>query len=1028
MFFSGDPFTRKRVDLGGRSSKERDRKNLLEQTRVERNRRLWLRQQNSAVLKIQLQKCFRGRKAVRTEQSKLREQFYKIYGKYCQNVDRNSFGPDSNFLCQFLYFFKAENIEDFLVLVQICRLLWWSVQDNGDVVKLFAGVDYSSTRALVNYRVKLFVQACICALHQNRNQLKDQLLLTPEELNVSAIPLLEVLVLLIDPKLPWSCNLVQYLIQNNGVGLLREIVLTGKDNAENCFSIGKGSSLERVLIAVISHVGQKPCICSHINPRYSSASQIITIPFLWHLFPNLQQIFAANNLNQCYIHQMAKFGQNLIKLLPKDISNEFPSHACMLGNVLETAGIALSHPNCSFDMAVDLVAVTTFLLEALPSLKTSNSRESSVIAKDDMIEDDEVMEIALDSKLEQQIYNAINPRFLLQLTNILFKEISSVNGSDYGPNDRDVTAVDGVCGFLNVTFNKLPLERIMTVLAYRTELVPTLWNFMKQCHENQKWSSHLSNDAPGWLLPLAVFCPVYKHMLMIVDNEEFYEQEKPLSLKDIRSLIIILRQVLWQLLWVNHITSANSVKSVPVSSASKGQSVQTIQQRVCIVVSELLSQLQDWNNRRQFTSPSNFHADGVNDLFSSQAVIENTRANEILKQAPFLIPFTSRVKIFSSQLAAVRQRHGPQAVFSRNRFRIQRDRILEDAYNQMSQLTEDSLRGSIRVTFVNEFGVEEAGIDGGGIFKDFMENITRAAFDVQYGLFKETADHLLYPNPGSGMIHEQHFQFFHFLGTLLAKAMFEGILVDIPFATFFLSKLKQKHNYLNDLPSLDPELYRHLIFLKHYKGDISELELYFVIVNNEYGEQTEEELLPGGRNLRVTNENVITFIHLVANHRLNFQIRQQSSHFLRGFQQLMQKDWIDMFNEHELQLLISGSLDSLDIDDLRLHTNYAGGYHNEHFVMEMFWEVLKGFSLENRKKFLKFVTGCSRGPLLGFRYLEPMFCIQRASGNAVEESLDRLPTSATCMNLLKLPPYTSKEQLETKLLYAINADAGFDLS
>lgn len=33
-------------------------------------------------------------------------------------------------------------------------------------------------------------------------------------------------------------------------------------------------------------------------------------------------------------------------------------------------------------------------------------------------------------------------------------------------------------------------------------------------------------------------------MLMIVDNEEFYEQEKPLSLKDIRYLIIILREVI----------------------------------------------------------------------------------------------------------------------------------------------------------------------------------------------------------------------------------------------------------------------------------------------------------------------------------------------------------------------------------------------------------------------------------------------------------------------------------------------------
>jgi ubiquitin-protein ligase E3 C len=43
------------------------------------------------------------------------------------------------------------------------------------------------------------------------------------------------------------------------------------------------------------------------------------------------------------------------------------------------------------------------------------------------------------------------------------------------------------------------------------------------------------------------------------------------------------------------------------------------------------------------------------------------------------------------------------------------------------------------VAFINEHGEEEAGIDGGGIFKDFMENITRAAFDVQYGLFKVLA-------------------------------------------------------------------------------------------------------------------------------------------------------------------------------------------------------------------------------------------------------------------------------------------------
>lgn len=54
MFFSGDPSTRKRVDLGGRSSKERDRQKLLEQTRLERNKRLRLRQQNTAATNIQV--------------------------------------------------------------------------------------------------------------------------------------------------------------------------------------------------------------------------------------------------------------------------------------------------------------------------------------------------------------------------------------------------------------------------------------------------------------------------------------------------------------------------------------------------------------------------------------------------------------------------------------------------------------------------------------------------------------------------------------------------------------------------------------------------------------------------------------------------------------------------------------------------------------------------------------------------------------------------------------------------------------
>ncbi|KAI4369501.1 hypothetical protein MLD38_017936 [Melastoma candidum] len=968
MFFSGDPSARKRVALGGKSSKERDRQKLVEQTRLQRERRCYLRKQTSSAIKIQ--KCFRGRKDVHAAHTKVREEFYRLYGQKCENLNRHLFGPNSIFLRHLLFFFDARNAGDLSILVEVSRFVRQCPQ--GEMVSLFSGGDYGGSRALVDYRVKKLALTCVQAVHKNRYVLRNQIAFSLDgSLDESCkrlTLLLEVVATLIDARHPWVCKTVGHLLENKAFPMFRDTILIGLERRKSLMDSRFSLALENVL-------------------RY--------------------------------------------------LSDELPGYACLLGNLLETAGVALSKPEGTFEMAVDLAAVSTSLLEALPAIKltTSETKDSSVLMEDDETSDNDSTNTFLSRDLEIQISNSIDSRFLLQLTNVLFRGLSQSGDTNSNRTaEEEVAAIGAVCSFLHAAFNTLPLERIMTVLAYRTELVPVLWNFMKRCHESENWASlsqvpeQLRGEAPGWLLPLAVFCPIYKHMLMIVDNEEFYEQEKPLSLKDIRCLIVILKQALWQLLWVIPMTAPNQSKlpaKVPPVNKSR---LESLQQRVSVVASELLTQLQDWNSRRQFAPSSDFHADGVNEFFISQAAFENTKAHDILRKAPFLVPFTSRVKIFASQLAAFRQRHGSQAVFTRNRFRIRRDHILEDAYNQMSTLSEDDLRGLIRVAFVNEFGVEEAGIDGGGIFKDFMENITRAAFDIQYGLFKETSDHLLYPNPGSGLIHGQHLQFFHFLGTLLAKAMYEGILLDIPFAAFFLSKLKQKYNYLNDLPSLDPELYRHLIFLKHYKGNLADLELYFVIVNNEYGEQAEEELLPGGKSLRVTNENVITFIHLVANHRLNFQIRQQSLHFLRGFQQLIQKEWIDMFNEHELQLLISGSLDSLDVDDLRSHTNYAGGYHSEHYVIEIFWDVLKGFSPENQKKFLKFVTGCSRGPLLGFKNLEPSFCIQRAAGSATDEALDRLPTSATCMNLLKLPPYRSKEQLETKLMYAISADAGFDLS
>jgi ubiquitin-protein ligase E3 C len=135
-----------------------------------------------------------------------------------------------------------------------------------------------------------------------------------------------------------------------------------------------------------------------------------------------------------------------------------------------------------------------------------------------------------------------------------------------------------------------------------------------------------------------------------------------------------------------------------------------------------------------------------------------------------------------------------------------------------------------------------------------------------------------------------------------------------------------------------------------------------------------------------------------------------------------------MFNQAELQTLVSGVSAEIDVADLRRNTLYGGVYvigddNEEHPTIKLFWDVMKSISDADRRKVLKFVTSTPRAPLLGFGHLNPRFSIRDSS-----DDQDRLPSTSTCVNLLKLPRYSNAETLREKLLYAVNAGAGFDLS
>lgn len=441
---------------------------------------------------------------------------------------------------------------------------------------------------------------------------------------------------------------------------------------------------------------------------------------------------------------------------------------------------------------------------------------------------------------------------------------------------------------------------------------------------------------------------------------------------------------------------------------------------------------------------------------------------EILKHMPYAVPFETRVMIFRQFIHLDRaQREGnnpPSFVspFARHHAQISRSQLFEDAYRQFYELGE-GLKDPIQITFVDQFGAQEAGIDGGGVTKEFLISVTTEAFGAEHGkgMFTSNEKGLLFPDPTALDVAREQLKSrgysetdseyrdsitnllkrFEFLGRIVGKCMYEGILVDLAFAGFFLLKWastgpNDEKNYkgsVNDLRDMDEGLYNGMLRLKNYPGDVSELGIDFTIADQVSApgdpvKTVTKKLIANGDQTYVTNDNRLLYISYVARHRLVVQPSPQTTAFLRGLRSIIRPNWLSMFNQSELQRLVGGDSSEIDIEDLRQNTIYSGLYEigddgEEHDTIKLFWKVMRNFTDAQRRDVLKYVSSTPRAPLLGFSQLRPKFSIR--DGGTDEE---RLPSTSTCVNLLKLPRYTSEATLREKLLYAVQSGAGFDLS
>ena len=83
----------------------------------------------------------------------------------------------------------------------------------------------------------------------------------------------------------------------------------------------------------------------------------------------------------------------------------------------------------------------------------------------------------------------------------------------------------------------------------------------------------------------------------------------------------------------------------------------------------------------------------------------------------------------------------------------------------------------------------------------------------------------------------------------------------------------------------------------------------FTTTEERFGELVTIELRPGGADVNVTEENKKEYVDAVVEYRISKRVKEQSDAFMSGFSELIPQDLITIFDEREMELLISGTPD-----------------------------------------------------------------------------------------------------------------------
>ncbi|KAI1159546.1 hypothetical protein F5B18DRAFT_636595 [Nemania serpens] len=369
-------------------------------------------------------------------------------------------------------------------------------------------------------------------------------------------------------------------------------------------------------------------------------------------------------------------------------------------------------------------------------------------------------------------------------------------------------------------------------------------------------------------------------------------------------------------------------------------------------------------------------------------------------------------------------------------FRVRRECLVGDSLQQVSEVVgsgSEEIKKALRIEFQGEEGV-----DGGGLRKEWFLLLVREVFNPDHGLFVYDEDsQFCYFNPNTFETSDQYF----LVGVVLGLAIYNSTILDVAFPPFAFRKLlaaapspaagtsghsRPIMNYtLDDLAEFRPALARGLRQLLNYEGDVqSTFCLDFVVDVERYGTRIRVPLCPGGETKMVTNANRKEYVDLYVRYLLDTSIARQFEPFKRGFFTVCAGNALTLFKPEEIELLVRGSDEPLDIASLKAvaaYTNWPrGSSPKTEPTILWFWDTFETAPPKDQRRLLSFITGSDRIPAMGAASLVIKM-------NCLGEDEGRFPSARTCFNILSLYRCHSRVRLESSLWRAVNESEGFGL-